>query len=362
MLHKISWTDHTVNFWWGCTKVSPACQHCYAETFARHRGKTIFGTDVLWGAGQPRAQRLERARQECLNITKKGRYCEPCNMRTPDHTCPQCRKPTRRLRVFVNSMSDWLDPEVPIEWLAYLLNTIRLCPEIDFQLLTKRPEQWDQRIAAISSYFDIKTIEGRAGWAFGAEWYLAKKPPPNIWLGTTVENQHTANMRIPVLQRIPAVVRFLSMEPLLGPVDLLRIDAQGYGGNAGHQVDCLRKGYWSKTMGFVNHSDMHAEFGDIHWIIIGGESGPKARPTNPDWFARIDKDAAAAGIALLFKQWGSWVYHKDLEIMLKQNRATQQSFTGMNVGNHLMLKTNLKFEPQYLLGRVLHQFPIPSTP
>jgi protein gp37 len=97
-------------------------------------------------------------------------------------------------------------------------------------------------------------------------------------------------------------VRFLSCEPLLGPVDLLRVDAAGFGGNSGHKVDCIRKGYWSRGMGFVNHSDMHREFGPLHWVIVGGESGPKARPCRLEWIRDIVRQCEAADVAVFVKR------------------------------------------------------------
>jgi protein gp37 len=108
------------------------------------------------------------------------------------------------------------------------------------------------------------------------------------------------------LLKVPAAVRFLSCEPLLGPVDLLRVDAAGFGGNAGHKVDCIRKGYWSKDWGFVNHCDMHDKFGDLHWVIVGGESGHGARPMHPQWASSLLSQCQAFDVPFFFKQWGEW--------------------------------------------------------
>ena len=135
---SIEWTDHTLNFWWGCTKVSPACTHCYAETVAKVFGKRLFGSTPTWGAGQPRYERIAAARKEALAMNKRAqkaaqKWDNEAAESISRGIAPATFKP-RRPRVFVNSMSDWLDPEVPIEWLAELLDTIAVCPHLDFQL------------------------------------------------------------------------------------------------------------------------------------------------------------------------------------------------------------------------------------
>lgn len=277
---NIEWTDHSVNFWWGCTKVSPACANCYAESVAKVFGRRIFGAVPQWGAGKPRAERLEKARLEALALNR------------------QAEKKGTRYRVFVNSMSDWLDGEVPIEWLSYLLETLSMCPNLDFQLLTKRPENWDKRIEEV-----LKNIERKPDWGneFStathpllplrnklADWFVLKLPPPNVWIGTTVENQEQAEKRIPHLLKIPARVRFLSCEPLLGIVDLRIPELRGamddprFGGN------------------FLDFNEA------IHWVITGGESGGRARPMHPDWVRSLRDQCAAAHVPFFFKQWGEW--------------------------------------------------------
>lgn len=266
----IEWTDHTLNFWWGCTKVSPACQHCYAESVAKVFGKRLFGTVPLWGSGKPRYERLEAARKEALAMNKKAAHLGS------------------RPRVFVNSMSDWLDDEVPLGWLAFLLETLSLCPNLDFQVLTKRPENWAPRVEGV-----LKHIEGQPSWEtapadapecklrnFLADWFVLRTPPPNVWLGTTVENQEQANKRIPHLLEIPARRRFLSCEPLLGLVDIRHIRIA---------------------------DDQWFPLQHLHWVIAGGESGGAARPMHPEWLRSLRDQCAAAQVPFLFKQWGEWI-------------------------------------------------------
>lgn len=259
----IAWTHHTVNFWWGCTKVPPACTHCYAENLGKFFGPKLFGQPVLWGAGKPRFERLDAARAECLKLQR------------------QAHESGKPILVFVNSMSDWLDDEVPIEWLAYLLETLHRCPNVRFQLLTKRPENWKQRVSSVLIR-QASNPEYSDAYNWISDWEMADSPPRNLWIGTTVENQDYANKRIPHLLEIPAKVRFLSCEPLLGPVKLLDIETG-----------------WP----FYDLSGQE----QLHWVIAGGESGGSSRPTHPDWFRSLRVDCAAVRTPFFFKQWGDYV-------------------------------------------------------
>jgi protein gp37 len=260
----IGWTDHTINFWWGCTQVSPACLNCYAEKFAAYAGNRVFGHLIKWGAGQSRGERLAAARKEAMALNLKA------------------FKLGTRYRVFVNSMSDWLDEEVPTQWLAWLLETIFLCPNLDFQLLTKRPQNWRGAMEAVITYKDDGPIFRCK--SIIANW-LINLPPANVWIGTTVEDQVRANLRIPQLLAIPAKVRFLSMEPLLSSV---RIEVPS----------AIRP-----------KNDNNSLMGGINWLITGGESGAadKHRFTHPDWIRSLRDQCLAAGVPFFFKQWGDWI-------------------------------------------------------
>lgn len=274
---KIEWTHHTVNFYWGCSKVSPACENCYAEALDKR-----YHGGVNWH-GQ-RMPRLEKAREECLKLERRA------------------VKTGERILCFVESMGDWLDPDVPVEWLAYLLDTIRICPHVTFQLLTKRPELWRERITKSMEFgilFDPPTSdEGDfINWLDG---WLCGEPPANVWIGCTVENQEMADKRIPELLKIPARVRFLSCEPLLGPVNLRSVAYIRAGGQTiidtltGHMPNAFSgtKPIWAR----------------IDWIICGGESGPKARPMHPDWARGLRDQCKADGVPFFFKQWGEWAH------------------------------------------------------
>ena len=223
---KIEWTatrraDGTVtpgftfNPWIGCTKVSPGCEHCYAESWDRR-----FGGDH-WGKGKPRRRTSEANWRKPLKWNKAAAcMCAQAMFGNVGHhnDCPQAAG--NRPRVFCASLADWLDPEVPIEWLADLLVLIQSTPNITWMMLTKRPEMWRSRMEwALTLLGEFNGLHwGHFEWM--RRWMYKNDPPPNVWIGTTVEDQKRADERVPHLLRIPARVRFLSAEPLLGPIDL----------------------------------------------------------------------------------------------------------------------------------------------
>lgn len=237
---KIEWTDNTFNPWIGCTKVSPGCAECYAETLMDKR----YGR-VKWG---PQGTR-ER--------TSESNWKQPLKWQR------QAEREGRRFRVFCASLADVFEdnPQVA-DWRSDLWDLIELTPSLDWLLLTKRPE-------------NIRRFTKR--------WDTLEQLPANIWIGTSVENQEQAEKRIPELLRIPAAVRFLSCEPLLGPIDFDNVIPGGISAVDGPYVP------------------------GIHWVIAGGESGPNARPMRPDWARSLRDQCKAAGVPFFFKQWGEWI-------------------------------------------------------
>ena len=241
---SIEWTDHTFSPWLGCTKVSPACDHCYAEALMDTRMHR-----VTWGAGQPRKR------------------TSAANWREPQKWNRECERTGTRARVFCASLADVFDNEVPAEWRRDLFNLILSTPHLTWLLLTKRIGNWKARMncALGSSRLPERWLNGH--------------PPPNVWLGATICNQAEADRDVPKLLAAPAAKRFLSIEPMLGPVDLMPM--------------------------FEHRADAYNDTG-VDWIICGGESGPHARPMHPDWPRSLRDQCAAAGVPFLFKQWGEW--------------------------------------------------------
>ena len=312
---KIEWTDATWNPVRGCDPVSPGCANCYAAEVAAR----------FSGLGQP---------YEGLATRHPGQPAKwTGNMRLVPEKLTEPLSWKKPRRVFVNSMSDLFHPAVPFCFIDQVFAVMALARRHTFQILTKRAKRmqryfedrsWNDVIVNVVREYDSMPLLQPAGWLntfqslyriteaeslAGHEWACRLPqawPLPNVWLGVSVENQAAADERVPHLLKCPAAVRFLSCEPLLGPVDLLRVDAHGFGGPTGHKVDCIRKGYWSNgPMGFVNHSDMHDTFGPLHWVIVGGESGPKARPCKLDWIRSIVEQCQAASVPCFVKQLGS---------------------------------------------------------
>ncbi len=240
---KIEWADDTVNPWWGCAKVSPACANCYAESLDarfhpdRHilyQGGTYTEKGGHWGATAPRKIRIDKAIADLERIARRG------------------DREGRPRRVFIASMADVFEDRADlVEPRKDLWEALhRLSGRITPLLLTKRPDVM-------------------AAWAAEHGW------PAGAWAGTTVEDQQRADERIPELLKVPAPMRFLSCEPLLGPVDLPYL--------------------WTTQR--------------IGWVIAGGESGPGARPSHPDWFRHLRDQCHAPGVPFFFKQWGAWAPH-----------------------------------------------------
>jgi len=255
----IEWSDATWNPTRGCTKVSAGCKNCYAEAFAeRFRG--VKGHAYEQGFDM-------RLVPEALNLPLRW------------------KKPRR---VFVNSMSDLFHEDVPDGFVADVFNVMKAAPRHTFQVLTKRSARMSD---------------------FVRRWTGATLPLPSVWLGVSCEDQAAADERIPHLLATPAAVRFVSCEPLLAPVDLTRIYGHvNIGGSADLCVDALAGRYAAAWSGRETRTDRPLSdlgAGRIDWVIVGGESGPKARPCRIEWIRSILAQCKAAGTAAFCKQLGS---------------------------------------------------------
>lgn len=286
----IAWCDSTINFWSGCTKVSPGCAHCYAE--ARDKRHLIEAQDH-WGQGAPRLKH-KGAVKAALALNRQPWICDECGLATSDKPesdwpCEDCRcKTFHRRRIFSLSLGDWLDAEVPIEWLAEMLDTIRQCPDVTWILCTKRPELFFDRVNQA-----INCNLGNDYLNFLANWTNGDVIPKNIILLTSVENQATADQRIPELLKIPAACCGLSVEPMLGPIDLSYY--------TGWRADHAKRGLTGPLGDALGRL---TDVPGIDWAIFGGESGDQARPCNVQWIRDGLKQCQAAGVPVFVKQIG----------------------------------------------------------
>jgi protein gp37 len=282
----IEWCDSTFNPFIGCTKVSPGCENCYAEKLMDHRMHK-----VVWGAGQ------QRVRTSAANWRKPLQWERHAAAFQAEHG--------RRQRVFCASLADVFDNQVPIAWLADFLDLCRLTQNLDKLLLTKRIGNVKPRLAAALEYASGVMLNPRLAYWI-VNWLDGDHPPADCWLGATVVNQEEADRDIPKLLATPARVRFLSIEPMLGPVDLTRLPHDGDGAGDALAGEAWIE-HWLDDAGTRRERRRAGSFGRIDWVIAGGESGPGARPMHPDWSRSLRDQCAAAGVPFLFKQWGEWL-------------------------------------------------------
>jgi len=279
---KISWCDSTFNPWIGCTKLSDGCKHCYALDLMETRYQR-----VKWGPQGTRQRTGASNWRKPLQWNKQEwEECIECGWRGSRHEthdfCPNCDgeelRPTRQ-RVFCASLADVFEDNPQLtEWRVDLFRMIVHTPNLDWLLLTKRPENANQMLLDM-------------GWA---NWM------DNIWIGTSVENQEQAEKRIPGLLNVEAPVKFLSCEPLLGPLNLEDL------------------AYEAAGPAWAGYNKL------VDWIIVGGESGHKARPMQLDWARSLRDQCQAAGIAYFCKQLGGVVDKRhDLEDMPEDLRIRE---------------------------------------
>ena len=292
---KIEWCDHTFNPWIGCQKVSPACEHCYAESWAKRSGL------VKWGPGAERRRTSEGYWKQPLAWNRRAKLMakvwEQAKATYPGVEDDPMFIGARRPRVFCGSLCDVFDNAVPPEWRVDLLALIRATPRLDWLLLTKRIGNAREMLNEAALDLDGVTLS----WANNP---LKTGPRlDNLWLGITVCNQEEANRDIPKLLSIPAAKRFLSIEPMLEAIDLVITGALG--------CTCrdleLDDGTIEERCGGRCVFYENAVGKRIEWVIVGGESGPKSRPLYQDWVRRIRDQCAAANVPFFFKQWGEWI-------------------------------------------------------
>lgn len=301
----IAWTDSTFNPWWGCTKISPGCDNCYAATFDHRLGQHYWDPKIT-----PRMMSVQ-------------------NWNRPLRWNREAEKAGKRHRVFCGSMCDVMDNKAPEGQRARLFELIKATPWLDWQLLTKRPQHFAKFLPA--------------DWGDGY---------PNVWLGVSVENQEQANLRIPLLLDTPARIRFLSCEPLLERVDLNKIQASD--------------GFHASALHRQQDSNLYQFDHTVDWVIVGGESGAGSRPMHPLWALSIAMDCSGADVAFFFKQWGEYTY-EPLRDNTKEPRAERGEQWLNEEGTHEFLGDHtsvVKATPvgkeaagHLLAGKVIQQFP-----
>lgn len=249
---RIEWTDATWNPIVGCSKISPGCDNCYAERMAF---------------------RLAAMGQKKYRAVISGRHWNgPAVFDAKELSKPLGWEKPRR--IFVCSMGDLFHESVEEHWIDSVFKIVELCPQHIFQILTKRPQR-------MLDYF-----QGLRGLVGGD-----RIPHANVWLGVTAENQEQADKRIPILLQCPAAVRFVSIEPMIGPVDLssMPIHAALVEIHPDGKMNAREDSRWM-----------------IDWVIVGGETGPGARPMHPDWVRQVRDQCQAAGVPFFFKNFGEW--------------------------------------------------------
>jgi protein gp37 len=329
----IEWCDSTFNPWIGCTKVGPGCDHCYAEQRMDTRLKK-----VNWGAGQPRKRTSAANWRLPIKWNSAPFYeCPDCGMRGDAKTmgddpkeCKHLNAYPARRRVFCASLADVFDNEVDPAWRIDLFELIAATPNLDWLILTKRIGNVMPMCSGDGLMFDM----------------ICQR----VWLGATIVNQEEADRDIPKLLDTPAAVRFLSMEPLLGPVLLSAYDHDFLEGWTVEPVCCGRPG--SECCGCPDPSQVQTP--RIDWVIVGGESGQGARPMHPDWVRSLRDQCAAAGVPYLFKQWGEWVGDDQEGARTVADKLVTSLLYN---DNSLMLRVGKKLAGRTLDGRTHTEYP-----
>lgn len=293
----IEWTEATWNPMAGCTAVSEGCRNCYAARLAATRLAQV-----------PKYKGLATMKNG------RGTWSKEVRRFSDDRLTAPLRWKTPR-SVFVASMGDLFHKQVPFGFIDKVYAVMALCPQHTFQVLTKRPRRMAEYTQDPISRMDLigaqcKQFGGQA-WKRSEYWSVAKGKPyegiafdwplPNVWLGTSIEDQKTANERIPELLKCPAAVRFVSCEPLLRPIRpapwLRNIEDCPH--CRGDEDFIMENGCCG-----CDHTGKIYGFSCIHWVIVGGETGPNARPMDPEWARSIRNQCKAAGVPFFFKKMG----------------------------------------------------------
>lgn len=299
---KIEWATDVWNPVTGCSPVSEGCKNCYARRMAtRLAGRCGYPAD------------------EPFRVTvHPDKLEEPLKWRKPR-------------RVFVCSMGDLFHEDIRDFYIAQVFGVMAACPDSIFMLLTKRPARMNVIIEEKIPFWAGEAFPGDCALSQAME--FGNWPLRNVWLGVSVENQTTADERVPILLYTPAAVRFVSYEPALGPVDFRSMETPD-GDRLGTSLYSFGKGC------------------GLDWIIAGGETGPGARPAHPDWFRSVRDQCQAAGVPFFFKQWGEW-YPNAIDCPANIDFNVRHEF----VGDVAMARVGRKAASRFLDGREWNEWP-----
>lgn len=307
---KIEWTDHTFNPWWGCMKVGPGCDHCYAETLDKRTG------GEHWGAGAPRRRTSEKNWNLMRRLNEKA------------------QKSGIYPKVFCASMADVFDNEVPEQWRIDLFELIRECQHLNWMLLTKRIGNVTKMLPDVFDRGDYS----------------------HVGIMATVVNQEEADRDIPKLMRLKKEQNLswigLSCEPLLGPIHL------GYLGWPGGETR-PRDGYNALIGIRYENGDIAERLPKIDWVICGGESGAHARPMHPRWAAGLRDQCDAAQVPFFFKQWGEWSPYGNAHLPGAKGRSVAEQMRNLRAldKDTTMTRCGKKIAGRELDSKIYSEFP-----
>lgn len=299
----IQWASSTWNPWIGCDKVSPGCWLCYIVNTTPFRTRELKHGDPRQRLSEnywKQPARWNAAAEAALRGWEAAGKMEAMGMPVKKEIAQYGMTKPERPRIFP-SLCDWLDDKVPIEWLADFLEVIYCTPNLDWLLITKRPENWRPRLEAAMSHIAARSRATHTEKCGGAKkncdcfrqnhvhnqiwhWLHTCNVPPNVWFGFSAENQEWFDKRYEIARSIPAKVKFISAEPLLGPIEF--------------------KNRLTGTLPFKPGYEP-TPYKIIDWVIVGGESGDRARPCHVQWISNIITQCAAQGVACFVKQLGA---------------------------------------------------------
>lgn len=332
---KIEWAEGAWNPVTGCSPISEGCRNCYAERMSKRlAGRCGYPAD------------------------------DPFRVTLHPHKLDEPLKWKKPRRVFVCSMGDLFHEDVPDEFIARIWGIMANCLNHTFQVITKRPHRMMEWLSRVKDWEGWKTHNGEPPnvCAYGGSGIIVGYnmwPLPNVWLGVTAENQQMADERIPILLETPAAGRLVSVEPMLGPVDLRKLPL----GPNGHGLDFKLNALTGWEIGYDERTEKpkvcrNDEFGRLNWVICGGETGPGARPMHPDWVRSLRDQCKEAGVPFFFKSWGEWMpsYQTGATFELSRLKTDEVVMSGPGHGV-VMKKVGKKAAGRLLDGQEWNQYP-----